>query len=178
MATKIQTPVFTVADVAPHPNADRLEIVQALGWQVVCGKGLRKAGQKCIYVQPDSIVPDEWSEQWGVKDYLKGKAKNRVGQIRLRGEPSFGFIVDVPIHPHTYAWKDGDDVSEYFGITKYEPPVKTSCGDAEVACDLFPEYTDIENLRNYPDVFEEDEMVVATEKIHGSNLRLGIVSGE
>lgn len=163
MATEIRATVFTVDEVKPHPNADRLELVEALGWQVVTGKGLRKPGEKCVYIQPDSIVPDEWSEKWGVKQYLKGSDHNRVGQIRLRGEPSFGFIVEAA-DPN---WEDGKNVAQFYGITKYEPPVKMGCGDAASPHELFPKYTDIENLRNFPDVFEEGEEVIATEKIHG-----------
>jgi len=49
--------------------------------------------------------------------------------------------------------------------------------DADTDDELFPRYTDIENLRNYPDVFDEGEEVVATEKIHGTNCRVGIVKG-
>ncbi len=173
MAAKIRATVFTVKEVKSHPNADRLELVEVLGWQVVTGKGLRKDGQKCVYIQPDSLVPDKWSEKWEVKQYLKGPDKNRVGQIRLRGEPSFGFIVEAA----DLNWEDGEDVADYYGITKYEPPVKINCGDSDVDCEFFPKYTDIENLRNYPDVFEAGEEVVATEKIHGTNCRIGMVNG-
>ena len=173
MATKIRATVFTVEEVKPHPNADRLELVEVLGWQVVCGKGLRKSGQKCVYIQPDSLLTDFWAEQWEVKQYLKGPEKNRVGQIRLRGEPSFGFIVEADDE----SWEDGKDVADFYEITKYEPPVKTSCGDAETPHELFPKYTDIENLRNFPIVFEKGEEVVATEKLHGTNCRLGMING-
>lgn len=173
MATEIRATVFTVGEVKPHPNADRLELVEALGWQVVCGKGLRKTGEKCVYIQPDSLVPDEWAEKWEVKQYLKGPDHNRVGQIRLRGEPSFGFIVEAA----DQNWPDGENVAEFYGITKYEPPVRTTCGDAEVAHPLFRKYTDIENLRNFPNVFTVGEEVVATEKIHGTNCRVGMIDG-
>jgi RNA ligase (TIGR02306 family) len=40
------------------------------------------------------------------------------------------------------------------------------------------EYTSVENLRNFPDVLVEGEMVVVAEKIHGTNCRVGIVEGE
>jgi hypothetical protein len=42
----------------------------------------------------------------------------------------------------------------------------------------FHKYTDIENYRNYPDVIPEGEPVAMTEKIHGSNVRLGCINGK
>jgi len=174
MATEIRSTVFTVKDIMSHPNADALEIVNALGWQVVTQKGLHKVGDRCVYIQPDSLIPDVWAERWGVKAYLKGKEHNKVGQIRLRGEPSFGFIVGIPEGD----WKDGDNVSDLFAIVKFEPPIRTSCGDAEKDHPLFPKYTDIENLRNFPHIFEAGEEVVATEKLHGTNCRIGYCNSE
>lgn len=38
---------------------------------------------------------------------------------------------------------------------------------------LFDVYTDIENFKNFPNVFKEGEIVVITEKIHGTNVRYG-----
>jgi hypothetical protein len=37
----------------------------------------------------------------------------------------------------------------------------------------FREYTDIENIKHYPEIFEEGESIVIQEKIHGSNSRAG-----
>lgn len=176
MSATIRSTVFTIKEILKHPNADKLELVQPLGWQVVTEKGLRKSGDRCVYIQPDSIVPDKWSIEWGVKQYLKGSDKNRVGQIRLRGEPSFGFIVGLP---EELSYKeDGEDVSEYFGITKYEPPLRVTCGDADKDHPLFPKYTDIENLRNFPELFTLGEEVIAAEKCHGTNCRIGVIEGE
>ncbi|MGI4790696.1 MAG: RNA ligase family protein [Janthinobacterium lividum] len=76
------------------------------------------------------------------------------------------------------AWAEGLDVKEHYGITKYEPPVKLGAGDAAPSHPLFGEYTDVENLRNFPAVLTEGEEVVVTEKIHGTNCRLGLIEGE
>ena len=39
----------------------------------------------------------------------------------------------------------------------------------------FHGYTDIENIRNFPDVLRPGEEVVITEKLHGKNCRLGLI---
>ena len=76
------------------------------------------------------------------------------------------------------AWKEGEDVKAHYGIFKYIPPMRPTAGDAAPAHPLFTPYTDVENLRNFPDVLEPGEEVVVTEKIHGTNCRIGIVEGE
>lgn len=37
----------------------------------------------------------------------------------------------------------------------------------------FKEYTDLDNIKHYPNVFEEGEEIIITEKIHGTNFRAG-----
>jgi RNA ligase (TIGR02306 family) len=164
-------PIAQVEQIRPHPNADRLEIAEILGWQVVVGKGTYQPGDSVIYVPPDAVVPAEWADRWGVAKYL---SNGRVRCARLRGEPSFGFtapIADLPGIPTV-----GENVADSFGITKYEPAFRTEGSAPDHA--LFVKYTEIENLRHFPTAFEDGEPVVLTEKIHGANVRLGLIDGE
>lgn len=39
----------------------------------------------------------------------------------------------------------------------------------------FHKYTDINNIKNYSNIFEPDDIVVITEKVHGTNIRAGYV---
>lgn len=179
-------PVAEISAVKPHPNADRLEIAEILGWQVIVSKGTHHPGDRVLYVPPDSWVPDDKAEAWGVAPYL---SNGRVRAIKLRGEPSFGFAVPLypafkslgPDHPLRFLSADaetGENLAEAFGILKYIPPLKLQSGDTAAEGELFPRYTSIENLRHYPDAFEPNEWVHVTEKIHGTNSRVGIVAGE
>lgn len=170
MSTKVVVDVVEVESVASHPNADRLEVAIIKGWQVVVPKGEYVPGDKVVYFPPDVIVPQEWSDQFGVTKYL---SNGRVRCARLRGEPSFGFVVRAESGVSV-----GTDMVGIYGVTKYEPPIRPTAGDAEREHGMFPSYTDIENLRNFPDVFEAGEPVVVTEKIHGTNVRVGWVDGE
>ena len=163
--------VCKIEAVQPHGNADALELAQIKGWQCVIPKGRYMPGDLVTYIPIDAVIPAEHSDRWGITKYL---SHGRVRCARLRGEPSFGVIVDR----EDPAWTEGLDVQDYYGITKYLPPVKLGAGDAEVSHPLFVEYTDVENLRNFPDVFAEGEEVVVTEKIHGTNCRLGWIEGE
>lgn len=169
-------PIALIDDVRAHPNAERLEIAVIKGWQVVVGKGTYKPGDKVVYVPPDAVVPVEWSDRWDVTRYL---SNGRVRCAKLRGEPSFGFAVSTAHLPEDGGPWDADaNVAEAFGITKYEPPFAPQAEDAAPSHALFPAYTEIENMRNFPTVLRDGEEVVFTEKIHGTNARVGIVNGE
>lgn len=163
--------VTEIQKILPHPNADLLEIVIVKGWQLVVKKGQYQANDVVVYFPIDTVLPLETSERFGVTKYL---SKQRIHCAKLRGEPSFGLAVP----PDDASWMPGTNVADYYGATKYDPPVRTDQGDAEKAHPLFSEYTDIENMRNYPDIFEAGETVVLTEKVHGTNSRVGLIEGE
>lgn len=168
-----------INSVEDHPNADRLEVVQVLGYTVVVQKGAYKVGDAGIYFPPDMLLPEDVAVRLGVKQYLKHavypgdgmKTQCRVSACRLRGVPSFGFL-QGPING-----KYGLDVTDQYDGRKYHPPVRVLGGDCLPPLDAFHQYTSIENIRNHPGVFT-DEMVRITEKIHGTNVRLGIIDGE
>ncbi len=160
--------VSRIDQIAPHPNADKLELAQIKGWQCVVPKSKYKRGDLVTYVPIDSVLPIELSERIGVTKYL---SNGRVRCAKLRGEPSFGLIMDR----ENETWSEGTDVREHYGITKYVPPVKLTAGDAEPEHPLFVGYTDVENMRNFPTIFTDGEEVIATEKIHGTNCRVGVI---
>jgi RNA ligase (TIGR02306 family) len=164
-------PVTLIEAITPHPDADALELAQVLGWQIVVKKHEYQVADKIVYFPIDTVLPLETSERFGVTKYL---SKQRIRCARLRGEPSFGLVV----RPDDENWEVGRNVAEHYGAQKYEPPIRVGQGDAEVAHPLFWEYTEIENMRNYPDIFTVGETVVLTEKIHGTNSRVGSIQGE
>ena len=163
--------VCRIEKVLPHANADALELAHIKGWQCVIPKERYAAGDLVTYIPIDAVIPAGHSDRWGITKYL---SNGRVRCAKLRGEPSFGVIVDL----EDSAWTEGRDVKDVYGITKYVPPVKISAGDAVPAHPLFGEYTDVENLRNFPSVLADGENVVVTEKIHGTSCRLGWIEGE
>ena len=173
--------VCEVKAVAPHPNADALEFITVKGWQVIVQKALAlKPGDRVVYFPPDTVMPPELAERLGIARYLAPLPREidgsrrpglRVRAARLRGQPSYGTI-DHEVDP---AWHVGQDVREHYGVTKFEPPVRPTDGEALPPIPAFHRYTDIENIRNFPDVLVPGEEVVITEKLHGKNCRLGLV---
>jgi RNA ligase (TIGR02306 family) len=164
------TPLASIDAIRPHPNADRLDLATVGGWQVAVSRDGYRTGDFVLYVPPQAVVPDELAEPWGVKPYLR--KGNRVGSIRLRGEPSHGFIVSL-------ANLRGANLAAALGITKYEPPERWNTNGVTVPeHGLFFRYTEIENLRHYPDVIPPGTLVEVSEKIHGTNSRIGCIDGQ
>ncbi len=177
MSSTHVVPIVEITNIKPHPNADKLEIAEVEGWQTLVGKGQQSVGDKMVFIPVDSVVPEIWADKWGVREYLAGATHSRVKCVKLRGEPSYGFLVELP--EELADKKVGTDVMDFFGITKYEPPVRGGGGAYQrkprVHHPLFDKYTNIENLRNNMRTFTEGEPVVVTEKIHGANVRVGLV---
>jgi RNA ligase (TIGR02306 family) len=171
--------VCAIEEVKSHPNADRLEMIRVKNWWCISGIGTYKVGDKVVYVPPDSILSKELAERWGIAKYCAMLPKEcngerpdslRVRACRLRGERSFGTI-QTPDED----WEVGHDVKEHYGIEKYEPPLKIGAGDAARPVEGFHVYTDIENIGNFPGIFQDGEEVVVDEKIHGTNCRIGVM---
>jgi len=170
--------VERVNEVERHPDADRLEIIQVLGFKTIAKKGQFKVGDAAIYFPPDMLIPENVADELGVKTYLKHalypgdsfKTQCRVSSARIRGIPSHGF----PIGPVENDGTFGIDLTERYGGHKYEPPVRVGAGDTIAGNPFFHRYTNIENIqrRNY---FQDGEMVRITEKLHGTNCRLGLI---
>jgi RNA ligase (TIGR02306 family) len=180
MSSTLIVDVCDVKEVYAHPNADALEFIKLKGWPVIVQKSIGlKVGDLVCYFPPDSVMSEELANRLEILKYLapvkgdiEGTIKGyRVRAARLRGEPSYGTID----HIVPEGFKLGDDLKEYFGITKYEPPLKATDGDAETPKATFVKYTDIENIRNFPDILKEGEEVVFTEKLHGKNCRVGLL---
>ena len=162
----------------PHPNADRLELVDVFGWQCVVGKGDFTQGDLAIYIPLDAIVPEPLAEEYGL-EYLK--KNGRVRAVRLRGEMSYGILLAL----HDRPFRAGDEVSARLGITKWEPiePAYNNALQQKKAGHgkgsrkgitlnpWFHKYTDIENIKYFPSAFQEGEQVFITEKLHGSSVR-------
>ena len=76
--------IFKISDVKEHPNADRLELAFIGTWQIVVGLGRFKVGDRAIYIEVNSILPQDVENILfppGSKITLK---KSRVRNIGFR----------------------------------------------------------------------------------------------
>jgi RNA ligase (TIGR02306 family) len=148
------------------------------------GRGDHFVGEKVIYFPPDMMIPEEIADHLGVKKYLKCvkwkgmKCQSRIAACRLRGVPSYGFP-----QPCDQRLEVDTDLTNAYFAEKYEPVVNTMTGVGGKRFNEYglPEgkfhwYTSIQNFWRYPNVFAQYDEVVITEKIHGTNSRLGVLS--
>jgi RNA ligase (TIGR02306 family) len=178
--TKPQPPILTtILDVKKHPNADSLEIVKILGFQSVVKEGQYKVGNEVLYFEPDTAFAPDVAKQFNIDTYMSlrtdiyGEKVLVIKEVKLRGELSEGLLLP-PTVLNDFGFKP-----EKFPCFKFEAQAKsTRTEDASPEVLAFPQYGSLENLRKAPNFFERDEYVVVTEKIHGTNSRVGFYTDE
>lgn len=200
--------VRTVTQITPHPNADRLELIVIGGYMAVVQKGIHKVGDPIVYIPEDTVFTDlSIAEALKVASYLTGKQKNRVKAIRLRGCLSQGIVLpasafdEAKLHLYEHEgetrwWNPiqfvGDevfvtssaDIISLLKVEKYEEPIPVEmAGQARKWPSFLPKY-DVENIKRPESMnaLQEGEEVVATEKLHGTNIAVawgpGLDEGE
>ena len=117
-----------ITSVKAHPNADRLDIIQILGWQCVSKRDEFKTNDFCIFFEIDSQIPMKYEWARFLQDKNKPQSPARLKTIRLRGEISQGLAVPLCILENlenlgNLDAKEGTDLTELLEITKYEPVI-------------------------------------------------------
>jgi len=149
--------------VKPIPDADSIETVGVLGWEVVSKKGEFQPGDACVFFEIDSLLPDipefEFLRKSCWNDNLK---KYRLKTVKLRKQLSQGLALPTSVFPILAGLTAGADVTDLLNIEKYEPPIPAQIvGDArsfswpisktdETRVQLDDEYGFIERLTGKP----------------------------
>jgi RNA ligase (TIGR02306 family) len=158
-----------------------------------------KEGDLVVYVPVGAIVP-EWLLKKGFwdeknnKGILAGSKGNRVKDLKIRGVLSQGimFPVESPTQSeYTVAFclsnegiltnedisigvNEGDNVAEFLGITKYEPTIPASMEGEVVYIGMENVLKfDLENIKKYPELLVNGDVVEITEKLHGTMMGIG-----
>lgn len=97
--------VVEIGKLKPHPNADRLEIFEIYGGNVVVGKGQYKSGDLVVYFPIETKLSGEflhWANLFDTPELnadtnIKGLfgGQQRVKPVKLRQIPSEGFVFPV-----------------------------------------------------------------------------------
>ncbi|HBI01832.1 MAG TPA: RNA ligase (ATP) [Flavobacterium sp.] len=178
-----KVPLTQIIAIEPHPNADRLEIATVYGFQVVIKKDSYKVNDHVIYIPIDSILPQKLEDFLFPADSKVKLTKHRVKQIRLRKIASQGMLINPADIKAVYDFTPSsleDDYQELLEVKKYEPPLpkfQSEMGKPgarrtkPLENPNFHKYNGLDNIKWFPTLFKEGEMVVMQEKIHGSNAR-------
>jgi tRNA-binding EMAP/Myf-like protein len=176
--------VVRVEKIEKHPGADSLSIATVLNnYPVICKLDQYKLGQLVSYLPVDSVV-DLSKPEFSFLD------KPRIKARRLRGIYSQGLLIDAPP-----SFNEGDSIIDHFNIKKfvYDEEVEDLMllSDEEKRHYLFPKidqkfaaklrgrnaasppkgwnapYYDLDSIRKYGRLFQEDDVVICNEKCDG-----------
>jgi len=182
-----------IAEINPIEGADRISVATVDGWQVVIANDVgHKVDDLIIYYEIDSLLPELPEYEFLRKNcYVKeGNSVNgpgfRLKTIKLRKQISQGLIMPVfdnydnddtaaikGVSGGTIIVHEGDDVTEFLGVKKYEKPVPATWGGKVKG--NFPSFipkTDAERIQNRFRSFENywnDHTFEATIKLDGTS---------
>jgi RNA ligase (TIGR02306 family) len=155
--------IQTVKYVKPIPDADSIETVGVLGWEVVSKKGEFQPGDTCVFFEIDSLLPEVPEFEFLRKScWNESLKKYRLKTVKLRKQLSQGLALPTTVFPILLGLTAGADVTDLLNIEKYEPPIPAQiAGDArsfswpisktdEIRVQLDDEYGFIERLTGEP----------------------------
>lgn len=175
--------IRTISEIIPIEGADQIEVVKLDGWQCVAKKGEFLAGQKAVYHEIDSFLPQhpryDFLTGRGIQTNGDGSKGYRLRTVRLRKQLSQGLALPLSMFPELQEPMP-EDLSELLGVTKYEPALPAQL--AGQAKGLFPSFlkkTDQERIQNCPWVLQDRESEwEVTQKLDGSSMTAFWSDGE
>lgn len=191
-----------IANIEQVDKIERLEDTQKLysvmvkGWCII-SSGIEspmavyppvimpryKVGDKLVYLPPDVVMSSKLLDYLFPPDSKIDRPKDgRLKAIKIRGYLSYGMSIDITpeleaLYPGISKLEVGDSVVDLLELKKWEPSDTPGSMDGDQAGfnPLFKKYTDIENIKNYKNVFIDGEEVNVTIKMHGSNFRASLL---
>lgn len=110
-----------IENILPIEGKDFIEVATVLGWSIIVKKGDFQIGDLCIYIEPDSILPEIeefeflrsrcWNEKW------KGF---RIKTMKMAGIISQGIVFPIDLFPGITR-EVGSDITKQLNIIKYDP---------------------------------------------------------
>lgn len=106
--------VQEIAWKRPIEGKDRIELCGVLGWSLITKKDEFQPGDKCVYIEIDSVLPEK-------PEFEFLRSKNfRIKTMKMAGVYSQGICFPLSILPQDKEWKIGDDVTDVIGVKQYE----------------------------------------------------------
>jgi RNA ligase (TIGR02306 family) len=184
--------IQTVNAAEPIPNADAIEKLRVLGWWVVGKKGEFKPGDKLVYCEIDSLLPERPEFEFLRPNCYKNAVTDaagavlqpagfRIKTIKLRGQVSQGICFPLSILPAGASTDEDADVTEFLNIRKWEPPLPVGMGGRVKG--TFPGFlpkTDETRVQVLEKVIERHRgrTFYVTEKLDGTSFTAFIRGGE
>ncbi|MBR3741703.1 MAG: hypothetical protein IKN04_14825 [Clostridia bacterium] len=192
--------IKTISSISPIEGKDRIVLAAVDGWQVIVQKSDFNPGDKCVYVEIDSVMPERPEFE-----FLR-KRDFRIRTMKMAGVISQGICFPISILPPK---KNGEyeleeDVTEILGVTQYEatmdtdpePQSETNSKARKYPAFLmrfkwfrrlvlpksrskgFPDFiskTDEIRIQNIPQIVLDKRPWIATEKVDGQSGTFALV---
>jgi len=153
--------VQEVLDIEPIENADFIEKIKVLGWNLVSKKGEFKKGDKCVYFEIDSLLPDlpmfEFVKRGSTRD-----SALRLRTVKLRKVISQGLALPLKTlnefdkEKASTEYDIGEDVSELIGVTQWVPRIaRLDRTDIKGAFPHFVPRTHESRIQSNPEILKE-----------------------
>lgn len=105
-----------IAALHPIEGKDRIELAVIDGWSVIVKKNEFQVGDRCVYCEIDSVLPEKPEFE-----FLRNK-NFRIKTMKMGGVISQGICFPLSILPES-EYKVGDDVTDIMGVKQYEPTI-------------------------------------------------------
>ncbi|MBY0528273.1 MAG: RNA ligase (ATP) [Gemmataceae bacterium] len=174
--------IQTVNTVEPIPNADAIEKVRVLGWWVVVKKGDFRAGDRVVYCEIDSLLPERPEFEFLRSSSFKPAQTDDVGAVlqpagfrirtvKLRGQVSQGICFPLSILPPGAPSDEGADVTDVLGVRKWDPPSMAMNGRVKGGFPSFLPKTDETRVQVLESVLDRHrgKTFYVTEKLDGTS---------
>ncbi len=184
--------IKTILGIAPIEGKDLIGLAAVDGWQVIVAKKDFSPGDKCVYVEIDSVMPEKPEFE-----FLR-KRDFRIRTMKMAGVVSQGICFPLSILPpkkNGTEYEVGEDVTDVIGVRQYEPtmdkePETAQRKDKKYPAWLmrfkwfrrlvlskkrkggFPDFiskTDEVRIQNIPNIVNDKREWVATEKVDGQS---------
>ncbi|MDR1540497.1 MAG: RNA ligase (ATP) [Clostridiales bacterium] len=113
-----------IGEISPIENADSIEMAKILGWQCVVKKGEFQPGQKIVYFEVDSFLPEEERYEFLRGSSFRDNADNgrgfRIRTLKFRGQISQGLVQSLDVMPEVDPESPiGTDLTELLHVKKW-----------------------------------------------------------
>lgn len=191
MSERVMARVVRVDVINPIEGADKIDLAQIGGWKVVVKKDEFQVGQLAVYCEIDSWIPHSvapfLTKEGQFPKVYNSVEGQRLRTVKLRGQISQGLLLPMSLRGSDglvvgALFNEGDDVTEFLGIQKWEPPAEFRAANAKGSFPHFIPKTDCERVQNLSREVQqwvEDEVVFQkSEKLDGSSMTVFYKDGD
>ena len=182
--------IKTVSGIVPIEGRDHIVLALIDGWSVIVKKDEFEIGEKCVYIEIDSVLPEKPEFE-----FLRNK-NFRIKTMKMAGVISQGICFPLGILPPR---KDGyavdEDVTDLIGVRQYEGSMDIESKTTPRSKKKYPSFlmrfpwfrklvlpktkpdgfpafiskTDETRIQNIPFILEDKREWIATEKVDGQS---------